>query len=83
MNLDKFVGFEYDGASVMTRIRNGMDARLKDKINPFILSINCVAHVTNFASLDATNSAPYKNLSTLLDNSIKTLLRTLKDSARQ
>ena len=54
LNLDKFVDFGYGGASVMTGIRNEVAARLKYKVNPFILSIHCVAHGTYFVSLDAT-----------------------------
>ena len=75
-----FVGFGSDGAYVMTEIRNGVVARLKDKVNPFNLSIHCVAHRTNFASLDAANSASCKNLSIFLDNLINNTASHLKKS---
>ena len=82
LNLDKFVDFGYDGASMMMGIRNGVVARLKNKVNPFILSIYCVAHRTNLASLDAANSASYKNLSTLLDNLINDTASHFKRSSK-
>lgn len=39
----KVVGFGSDGASVMTGKNNGMAARLK-RVNPFLISIHCMAH---------------------------------------
>jgi len=82
LDLDKFVGFGSDGASVMTGIRNGVAARLKDKVNPFILSIHCVAHRTNLASLDAASSASCKTLSILLDNLINDTASHFKRSSK-
>ena len=82
LDLNKFVGFGSDGISVMTGIRNGVAARLEDKVNPFILSIHCVAHRTNFASLNAANSASYKNLSTLFDNLINDTASHFKRSSK-
>jgi len=58
--LDKFVIFGSDRAFMMTGICNGVAARLKDKVNPFLLSIHYITHRTNLAFLNATNSAPYK-----------------------
>ena len=63
-------------------IRNGVVARLKDKVNPFILSIHCVTHRTNLASLDAANSTSCKNLSTLLDNLINDIASHFKRSSK-
>ena len=39
----KVVGFGSDGASVMTDENNSMAARLK-RVNPFLISIHCMAH---------------------------------------
>jgi len=58
LDLDKFVGFGADGAFVMSGVCNGVVARLQDKINPFLLSIHCIAHRTNLASLNAASSVP-------------------------
>ena len=76
------MGFGSDGASVMTGICNGVAAHLKDKVNPFSLSIHCVAHRTNLASLDAASSASCKNLSTLLDNLINDIASHFKRSSK-
>lgn len=39
----KVVGFGSDGASVMTSENSGVAARLK-RVNPFLISIHCMAH---------------------------------------
>ena len=82
LDLDKFVGFGSNGTSVMTEIRNGVAKRLKDKVNPFILSIHCIAYKINLASLDAASSASCKKLSTLLDNLINDTASHFKRSSK-
>ena len=65
LDLDKFVDFGSDGAYVMMRICNGVVTCLKNKVNPLLLSIDCVAHRTSLIFLDATNGPHCKILSTL------------------
>ena len=59
-----------------------MVAHLKDKVNPFILSIHCVARRTNLVSLDAVSSASCKILSTLFDNLINDTASHFKRSSK-
>ena len=56
------MGLGSDATFVITEIHNGVAPRLEDKINPFILSIYCVVHITNIPSLDAISSAHYKKI---------------------
>ena len=63
---DKFMGFGSDGTFVIMKFCNEMATCLKDKINPFILSIHCVAYRTNIIFLDAANNAICKILLTYL-----------------
>lgn len=56
--------------SRVTEICDEVSECLKNKIISILLSIYCIAHRTNFASLETINSAPCKILSTLFDNLI-------------
>ena len=47
-----------DGASVMVGKQNGVGARLR-KLNPYMLSMHCVAHKLALASEAAASSVPY------------------------
>ena len=82
LDLDKFVGCGSNGTSVITGIRNEVVVRLEDKVNPFIISIHCIAHRTNIASLDPAISASCKNLSTLLDDLINDIASHFKRSSK-
>jgi hypothetical protein len=51
---NKCLGFGSDGASVMTGRENGVAALLK-RVNPYLLSIHCVAHRLSLASSQAAS----------------------------
>jgi len=51
---NKFLGFGLDGASVMVGSRTGVATQSKKKVNPYLIVVHYVAHMTNFASLEAT-----------------------------
>ena len=63
LDFDKCVGFGSDGASTMIGKQNGVAARLKEKVNSFIILIHCVTHITNSAAIDATKVGRCKNMS--------------------
>lgn len=62
----KLAGLGSDGASVMVGKNNGVGAQLKE-LNPFMLSMHCVAHKLALASEHAASTVPYcrKHHSTL------------------
>ena len=66
IDVSKVAGLGSDGASVMVGRHNGVGAMLK-KLNPFMLSMHCVAHKLALASASAASSVPYcsKHNSTL------------------
>ena len=43
VNKGSLVGFASDGASVVTGVRNGVAARLRNEV-PHVIAIHCVAH---------------------------------------
>jgi len=45
---------------------NGVTSKLKKEVNPFLLTIHCVAHRTNLATLDGVSSSLYKDMSRVI-----------------
>ena len=58
IDVSRVSGLGSDGASVMTGRHNGVGAKLK-KLNPFMLSMHCVAHKLALASENAASQVPY------------------------
>ena len=58
IELSKIAGLGSDGASVMVGKQNGVGARLR-KLNPYMLSMHCVAHKLALASEAAASSVSY------------------------
>ena len=58
IDVSRVAGLGSDGASVMTGKHNGVGAKLK-KLNPFMLSMHCVAHKLALASENAASAVPY------------------------
>ena len=58
ISLEKLCGVATDGASVMVGCRTGVTTRL----NPFILSVHCIAHRLALASGQAADSVQYVKL---------------------
>ena len=58
ISLDELCGIATDGASVMVGCRTGVTTQLKDK-NPYLLSIQCIAHCLALASGQGADSVPY------------------------
>ncbi|XP_068731042.1 zinc finger protein 862-like [Montipora capricornis] len=77
--------FVSDGASVMTRARNGVAKLLKDE-NPLILSFHCLAHKLALACASSADTLDYiahcelqlNQLRKLFDNSAKRIATYLK-----
>ena len=60
IDVEKISGLGSDGASVMVGQHTGVGARLKE-LNPFMLSMHCVAHKLALASKNAASSVAYCN----------------------
>ena len=58
IDFTKVAGLGSDGASVMVGKNNGVGAMLK-RLNPFMLSMHCVAHKLVLASENAASTVPY------------------------
>ena len=57
------MGFGFNGVSTMIKKQNGVAARLKEKVNSFLTSIQCVAHRINIAAIHTIKVGPYKDTS--------------------
>lgn len=55
---EKMCGFESDGASTMIGSRNGVAAKLKEKV-PWLVNNHCVAHRLALACSQAAEAIPY------------------------
>lgn len=55
---EKMCGFGSDGASIMIGKRNGVAAKLKDKV-PWLVNSHCVAHRLALACSQAADEVPY------------------------
>ena len=73
----KVVGFGSDGASVMTGKNNGVAARLK-RVNPFLISIHCMAHKLALCTSQASTGIQF--LSTFKET-LTALYRYFKKSS--
>ena len=82
LDLEKFVGFGSNGASVMLGSRNGVASKLKKEVNPFLLSIHCVAHRTNLAALDVAGSSLCKSMSQEIDKMLNDTAFYFKKSSK-
>ena len=83
LDVDKCVAFGSDGAATMTGKNNGVAARLKAQVNPFLTSVHCVAHRTNLAALDASKAADCKELSKDIDNILNIVAGHFKKSSKR
>ena len=63
--------------------QNGVAARLKDKVNPFLTSIHCVAQRTNLAAIDATKVGPCKIMSKEIDALLNSVAMHFKKSCKR
>ena len=63
LDFNKYVGFGSDRTSTMIGKQNGVAARLKEKINHFLISVHSVIHRTNFVAIDVTKVGPCKDMS--------------------
>ena len=63
--------FGSDGANTMVGTHGRVTTRLKNHLNPFLLSCHCVAYRTNLAALDASKASDckviYDEVDTLLN----------------
>ena len=61
LDMNKCVGFRYDGASTMVGKNTGVATLLK-KVNHFLTSTHCVGHKTNLAALEASKTNGCKKI---------------------
>jgi hypothetical protein len=83
LDFDKCVGFGSNGASTMIGKQDGVAARLKDKVNHFLTSIHCVAHMTNLAAIDVTKVEPCKIMSKEIDVLLNSVAMDFKKSCNR
>ena len=82
LDMKKCVGFGFDGAASMVGKKSGVAAQLK-KINPFLISIHCMAHCTNLAALEASKNQSCKEMSAVVDSMLNTLADLFKKSSKK
>ena len=72
------MGFDSDGASVMTGVRSGVSTRLKAD-NPYIVNIHCVARRLTLAAAQGSDKVPY--LKNNFNNTLKNLFYFYENSS--
>ncbi|XP_070576346.1 uncharacterized protein C17orf113-like [Ptychodera flava] len=55
----QLIGFGSDGASVMRGRKNGVSVRIQREVNPYLISIHCVAHRLALCTSQAADGIPY------------------------
>ena len=83
LNLDNFVGFGSDGASIMVEKKTGVFATLKKEVNPFITAVHYIAHRTNLAALQAASTKPCDVMSSKVDDLLNSLAAHFKKSNKR
>jgi len=76
------VGFGSDGCSTMVGSKSGVATRLKE-VSPFVVSVHCIAHRTNLATLQAAESSECKVVSSEIDKTINLLAVHFKKSGKK
>ena len=66
------VAFGSDGCSTMVGNKCGVATRLKE-VSPLVISVHCIAHRTNLATLQAVESNKNKVVSSEIDKTINLL----------
>lgn len=59
LDKSKLFSFGSDGASVLTGRKNGVATKLKENLNPHMISIHCMAHRLNLVTSKAAENVPY------------------------
>jgi hypothetical protein len=59
INIRKLCGIATDGASNMTGINAGVQVRLAQDVNAYLIGVHCMAHRLQLASSDAFATVPY------------------------
>ena len=83
LDLCKCVAFGSDGASTMVRSHGGVATRLKNTLNPFVLSCHCIAHRTNLALLDASKASDCKVISDEVDTILNVIASYFNMSSKR
>ena len=82
LDLSKCVAFGSDGCSTMVGSKSGVATRLKE-VSPFVVSVHCIAHRTNLATLQAAESNECKVVSSEIDKTINLLAAHFKKSGKK
>ncbi|KAL3689532.1 hypothetical protein R1sor_015841 [Riccia sorocarpa] len=83
LDIKRFVGFGSDGAASMLGSKNGVAARLRRMLNPFLTVTHCVAHRTNLASLQAAKNTNCKRVSDEVDTILNSVSGYFSHSAKR
>jgi len=83
LDFTKFLGFGSNRASMMVRSRIGVATQLKNKVNPHLIVVHCIAHRTNLAFLEATKGNGCSLLSNEVDNLINLVVAHFKKFAKR
>ena len=83
LDTDKCVAFGSDGAATMLGRKTGVATRLKEKVNPFLTSVHCVAHRTNLAALDAAKKPQCRDMSKKIDAVVNGVAKFFKTSSKR
>ena len=73
VGLCKYMAFGSDGASTMVGSYSGVARILKNNLNPFFLSCDCISHKTNLAALDASKISDCK----VISDEVNTILNAI------
>ena len=80
LDLSKCVAFGYDGCSTMVGSKSGVAIRLKE-VKPFVISVHCIAHRINLATLQAAESSEF--VCSEIDKTINLLATHFKNSGKK
>jgi hypothetical protein len=69
LDLSKCVAVRYDGCSTMVESKSSVATRLKE-VSPFVISVHCIIHRTNLATLEVAESSECKVVSSKIDKTI-------------
>jgi len=82
LDIQKCVGFGFDGAATMLAQRVGVATRFK-KIIPFVTSVHCIVHITNLVTLKVAKSMECKSLSVEIDVLFNSVAAYFKNSRKK
>ena len=83
LNTDKCVAFGFDGATTMLGRKSKVATWLKEKVNAFLTSVHCVAHLTNLVAVDVAKKPQCKDMSKKIDALVNGMAKVFKTSSKR